>query len=161
MARMKVFLRYLIIFLIVYVVFDFFTYRYLVNSYKNIKTYEIVAESPKVKVKEAKATAVNGYIVAEVKNTTGEKIDKTNVKIDFYNKRGNNLGTKYVKLEDFNENETREFRINFRANNIIHFKVSFTDENVDAEIEEQAKELQETVNKWFPIVGLVTLICMT
>ncbi len=160
MARMKVFLRYLIIFVIVYFVLDFFTYRYLVNSYKNIKTYEIVAQKPEVKVKEAKSTPMNGYIVAEVKNTTGEKIDKTNVKIDLYNKRGNNLGTKYVKLEEFNENETREFRINFRANNIVHFEVTFTDENVDAEIEKQAKELQETVNKWYPLVGLVTLFCM-
>lgn len=160
MARMKVFLRYLIIFVIVYFVLDFFTYRYLVNSYKNIKTYEIVAEKPEVKVKEAKSTPMNGYIVAEVKNTTGEKIDKTNVKIDLYNKRGNNLGTKYVKLENFNENETREFRINFRANNIVHFEVTFTDENVDIEIEKQAKELQETVNKWLPFAGLVALFCM-
>ena len=160
MARMKVFLRYLIIFVIVYFVLDFFTYRYLVNSYKNIKTYEIIAESPEVKVKEAKATAMNGYIVAEVKNTTGEKIDKTNVKIDLYNKRGNNLGTKYVKLEDFNNNETREFRINFRAKSIVHFEVTFTDENVDIEIEKQAKELQETVNKWLPFAGLVALFCM-
>lgn len=160
MARMKTFLKYFIIFIILYFLFDFFTYRYLVNSYKNIKTYEIIAENPEVKIKEAKSTPMNGYIVAEVKNSTGEKIDKTNVKIDLYNKRGNNLGTKYVKLEDFNENETREFRINFRANNIVHFEVSFTDENVDIEIEKQAKELQETVNKWYPLVGLVTLFCM-
>lgn len=161
MARMKVFLSYLIIFIIAYVVFDFFTYRYLVNSYKNIKTYEIIAQSPEVKISEAKATAVNGYVKGTVKNTTGEKIDSTNIKIDLYNSRGSNLETKYCKIENFSEDETREFNINFRANNISHIEVSFTDEDVDAEIAKQAKELQETANKWIPFAGLVALICMT
>lgn len=160
MARMKVFLRYLIIFIIVYIVFDFFTYRYLVNSYKNIKTYEIVAETPEVKINEAKATAVNGYVKGTIKNTTGEKINSTNIKIDLYNSRGSNLETKYCKIENFPEDETREFNINFRASNISHVKISFTDENVDAEIEKQAEELQETANKWIPFAGLVALFCI-
>lgn len=161
MARMKVFFKYLIILLVVYVLVDFFTYRYLVNSYKNIKTYEIIQDSPDVTIKEAKATAVNGYIVADVKNTTGENIDMINLKIDLYNSRGNNIGTKYVKLENFNADETKEIRANFRASNVAHFKVSFIYEDVDAQIQQDSKELQETSNKWIPFVGLVTLICMT
>ncbi len=161
MARMKTFLKYLIIFIAIYVIFDFFTYRYLVNSYKNIKTYEIIKKSPEVKIEEAKATAVNGYVKGTVKNNTGAKIDKTNIKIDLYNSRGSNLGTKYIKLENFTANEVREFNINFRASNISHFEVSFTDENMDAEIQRQAEELKNTVNKWYPVVGLVGLICMT
>lgn len=159
MSRMKTFLKYLVVFIILYIVFDFFAYRYLVNSYKNIKTYEILSEQPDVIVKEAKATAVNGYVIAQIKNNTGVDIAKTNVKIDLYNSRGNILGTKYVKLENFNQNETREIKANFKASNIEHIKISFTDENVDAEIQKQAEELSNTVNKWFPIVGLVTLIC--
>lgn len=158
MARMKTFLKYLILFILLYIIFDFFTYKYLVNSYKNIKTYEIVAESPEVKIEEAKATAVNGYIKGTVKNTTGKNIEKTNIKIDLYNTRGSNLGTKYVKLDNFTQNELREFNINFKATNISHFEVSFTDENVDEDIEKQAEELKNTVNKWLPFAGLVTLI---
>ena len=160
MARIKVFLRYFIIFIVLYAVFDFFTYRYLVNSYKNIRTYEIIQESPSVTVKEAKATAVNGYVVAQVKNNTGEKINKTNIKLDLYNTRGNNIGTKYACIENFNQNETKEFKINFRASNVVHFEVSFTDENVDEEIRKQADELQETANKWIPFAGLVALFCI-
>ena len=160
MSRMKVFLRYLIVFLVLYVLVDFFTYRYLVNSYKNIKTYEIIEEQPSVTIQEARATAMNGYIVAQVKNNTGEDIEKTNVKIDLYNSRGNNLGTRYVKLENFSKDELREFKVNFRATNISHFEISFTDENVDAEIQKQAEELKNAVNKWYPLVGLVTLFCM-
>ncbi len=161
MKRMKTFLKYLIIFVIIYIVFDFFTYRYLVNAYKNIRTYEIIENSPSVEIKEAKATAVNGYIVAYVKNNTGANIDKTNVKIDLYNSRGNNVGTKYVKIENFNADELREFKANFKSTNVSHFKISFTNEDVEEEINEQARELQETVNKWIPIVGLVGLICAT
>ncbi len=161
MERMKVFLRYILILIIAYILFDFFTYRYLVNSYKNIKTYEIVVKSPEVKINEAKATAVNGYVKGTIKNTTGNKIDNTNIKIDLYNSRGLNLGTKYCKIENFSENEVREFNINFRANNISHIEISFTDEDVDENIREQAEELKNKVNKWIPIVGLVTLICST
>lgn len=160
MARMKTFLRYLIIFVAIYVIFDFFTYRYLVNSYKNIKTYEIVEKTPEIKIEEAKSTAVNGYVKGIVKNNTGEKINKTNIKIDLYNSRGSNLGTKYIKLENFSSNEVREFNINFKASNISYFEVSFTDEDMDAEIQKQAEELKNTVNKWYPIVGLVGLFCI-
>lgn len=161
MSRMKVFLRYLIIFIALYVIFDFFTYRYLVNSYKNIKTYEILAEQPQVTVKEAKATAVNGYVLTYIKNNTGKDIETTNLQIDLYNARGSLLATKYVKLENFVSGEIREVKSNFKASNIEHIKISFTDENVDAEIQKQAEELSNKVNKWFPIVGLVTLICIS
>ena len=161
MERMKTLLKYLVIFVIIYVIFDFFTYKYLVNAYKNIRTYEIIGDAPSVEIKEAKATAVNGNIVAYVKNNTGANIDKTNVKIDLYNSRGNNVGTKYVELKNFNVDEVREFKASFRATNVSHFEISFTDEDVEEEINEQAKELQETVNKWIPIVGLVGLICAT
>lgn len=160
MARLKVFFWYLVIFIIIYVIFDFFTYRYLVNSYKNIKSYEVVASSPEVKINEAKATAVNGYIKGNIKNTTGEDISKTNIKIDLYSKRGNNIGTRYEKIENLKDNQTIEFNLNFKANNVSHIKISFTDENVDEEIKEQAKELQEQANTWLPFINLVTLICL-
>lgn len=160
MARMKVFLRYLIIFILIYIIFDFFTYRYLVNSYKNIKTYEIAQKAPEVKINEAKATAVNGYVKGTIKNNTGEKIEFTNMKIDLYNSRGSNMETKYCKIENFEENQTVEFNVNFRASNISHIKVSFTNENVDEQINKEAEEFKNTVNKWIPIVGLVTLICL-
>ncbi len=161
MARMKVFLRYLIIFVLIYIIFDFFTYRYLVNSYKNIKSYEIVAKAPEVKIDEAKATAVNGYVKGTIQNNTGEKIKYTNMKIDLYNSRGSNLETKYCKIENLGNNQTIEFNVNFRANNISHIKVSFTNENVDEQINKEAEELKNTANRWIPFVGLVTLICLS
>ncbi len=160
MARMKVFLRYLIIFILIYIIFDFFTYKYLVNSYKNIKTYEIVEKAPEVKINEAKATAVNGYVKGTIKNNTGKKIESTNMKIDLYNSRGANLETKYCKIENLEDNQTAEFNVNFRAHNISHIKVSFTNENVDEQIDKEAEELKNTLNKWIPFVGLVTLICL-
>lgn len=160
MQRMNVFLKYLLVFIILYVLFDFLTYRYLVNSYKNIKTYEIVDKAPNVIINEAKATAVNGYIVGEVTNNTGVDIQRTNIKLDLYNTRGNNVGTTYLKLEDFKSNEIREFKLSFRGSNVSDIKISFTSENVDTQIEKETKELQETANKWFPFIGLVTLICI-
>lgn len=161
MSRMKTLFMYLLVFVLIYIIFDFFSYRYLVNSYKNIKTYEITAKSPEVKIEEAKATAVNGYVKLKVKNTTNRTIEKTNIQLDLYNSRGNKLGTKYAKIENFSEDQVREYQINFRATNITHIKVSFTDENVDEQIAKQAEELSQEINRWLPFAGLITLILTT
>lgn len=157
MARMKVFAKYLIIFVAIYFLFDFFAYRYLVNTYKNIKSYEITTNSPEVTIKEAKATAVNGYVVAQVTNNTGSNINKTYVKIDLYTARGNNVGTVYSKIENFEAGKTIEFRQNFKYNNVTQMKISFTNDDIDEKLEQQNKELNEKVNKWLPVVGLITL----
>lgn len=160
MARMKTFLRYLIIFVVVYFLFDFFAYRYLANTYKNIQTYEIEESNLKVTINEAKATAVNGYVNAKVKNETGEKIDKKYVRIDLYTAKGNNVGTQYVAIENLEPDVAIEFNQKFKAKNVKHIKIGFTDTNVDAEIERQTKELKENANKWLPFVGLATLIAI-
>lgn len=160
MARMKVFARYLIIFVAIYFLFDFFAYRYLVNTYKNIKSYEVTASAPEVTIKEAKATAVNGYVVAQVKNNTGAFITKKYVKIDLYTTRGNNVGTVYSKIENFEADKTVEIRQNFKCNNVTQIKISFTDDDVDKKLEQQNKELNEKVNKWLPVVGLVSLFAI-
>lgn len=159
MARMKFFLIWLSVFLAFYLFVDFMAYQYVVASYKNIKSYQILEDSPSVSISESKATGVNGYINGTVTNTTGKRIEKTNIKIDFYSRRGVLLGTNYVKLEYFNTNETREFNTTFRFRGVHDFKVSFTDEDVDAQIEEQAKELQAQTDKWLPFAGLLTVLC--
>ena len=52
-----------------------------------------------------------------------------------YSKRDVLLGTKYVKIEDFRKNETREYRMGFEFTDVNYCKVSMVD-NVDKEVTE-------------------------
>lgn len=119
----------------------------------------LFGKAPEFELQEAKATAVNGYIKGQIKNNTGKDIEKTNIKIDLYNKRGNNIATRYQKLENFKSNQTIEFNLNFRASNVSHFVLSFTDENIDAELAKEAEEFRGEANRWLPFIGLATLFC--
>ncbi len=52
-----------------------------------------------------------------------------------YSKRDVLLGTKYVKIEDFRKNETREFRMGFEFTDVNYCKVAMVD-NVDKDVTE-------------------------
>lgn len=102
-------------------------YLYIANLYKNITQYEILANSPEITILESKGTYINGYVLGTVKNDTGSDIDQKYIKIDFYNKSEHYMGTKDVKLSNFKNGETLEFKANFKYENIASYKVSFED----------------------------------
>ncbi len=51
-----------------------------------------------------------------------------------YSKRDVLLGTKYVKIEDFRKNETREFRMGFEFTDVNYCKVAMIDTINEEEI---------------------------
>jgi len=87
MKRMKTFFIYLLLFIAFYIFVSVMSYLFAKSSYSNIYSYEIATESPKVTIKESKATSTNGYIIGTVKNDTASTIEKINLKVDFYSKR--------------------------------------------------------------------------
>jgi hypothetical protein len=157
MSRLKTFLWYVILIALLYLFTDFVTFNFLTNSYKNIDSYEKLESSPEIVLVEAKATATNGYVNGQVKNTTNSLINATALKVDFYS-NGSYMGTNYVKIDNFKRNQTIEFNVTFRYKNVDHIKLGFTDEDVDAQIAKQAEEIKKTVNKWLPFAGMGALI---
>lgn len=151
MSRIKTLFTYLILFLLLYVIVDFLAYQYLISTYKNM-TYTISDTSLELQVMEAKATTVNGYVTGRVKNTYSKKINCIYLKIDLYSKRDIKLGTKYVKLEEFKVNETKEFRANFNLEGVEKCEFSYTLEDMSAKILEEEQKMNETINKWIPII---------
>ncbi|MDR0978828.1 MAG: FxLYD domain-containing protein [Lachnospiraceae bacterium] len=159
MDRLKTFLWYVILIALIYLFTDFVTFHFITNSYKNIDSYERIASSPEIILNEAKATAANGYVNGQIKNTTNSLINRTALKIDFYSD-GAYMGTNYVKIDNFKRNQTIEFNVTFRYKHIDHIKLGFTDEDVDAQIAKQAEEIKQTVNKWLPFAGVGALIAL-
>lgn len=84
-----------------------------------------------VTVSEAKATNMNGYIVLNVKNTTGKYIEKCCAKIELFTERGILASTKYVDVSKFEVNETRQFKIKFKGQEIGSYAVSLVEDAPD------------------------------
>ncbi|MCX4303196.1 MAG: hypothetical protein OSJ66_04220 [Clostridia bacterium] len=84
-----------------------------------------------VTVEEARATNVNGYLIVKVKNITGHYIDKCCAKIDLYTERNILAATKYVDISDFDVNQTKKFKINFKGNEIGSYAVSLQEDAPD------------------------------
>lgn len=84
-----------------------------------------------VTVEESKATNVNGYLVIKVKNTTGHYINKCCAKIELFTARDVLASTKYVDISNFDVNQTKKFKINFKGENIAHYAVSLQEDSPD------------------------------
>ena len=135
MARMKTFLIYLLVVVAVYFFVDFTSFAYIKTTYEDLTDFSINMENPKIKITEAKATYINGYIKGKLLNNEEYTLDKKYVKFEFFS--GNNvlLGKKYIKLENFMPNQEKDFEVRFNLENVKHYKVSLADnsENVSEE----------------------------
>ena len=127
---LKRFLQFGAIFIVLYFFLDFLTFAYIKTTYHPIEDYTIEINSPKIEITEAKATYINGYIKGNITNNTGEDIDVLYVKVNCYSERDNDLGTKFAKVENLKQGETRDFEIDFRFQEVKSFRVNVTKEAV-------------------------------
>lgn len=84
-----------------------------------------------VTVEDARATNMNGYLLIKVKNITGHYIDKCCAKIQLYTDRNVLAATKYVDISNFDVNQTKEFKINFKGNEIGSYAVTLQEDSPD------------------------------
>ncbi len=76
---------------------------------------------------EAKACNVNGYMSFNLKNTTGNFIDKCYVKVDLYNHQKLLADTEYMQVQGMQPDDTKPFNIKFKANHIEKFNISIVE----------------------------------
>ena len=138
MARMKTFLIYLLVVVAVYFFVDFTSFAYIKTTYEDLLDFSINMENPKIKITEAKATYINGYIKGNLLNNEEYTLDKKYVKFEFYSYNNILLGKKYVKLENFTPNKEKEFEVRFNLENVKSYKVSLADEQESISEEELA-----------------------
>lgn len=99
------------------------------SMYTPIPKFEVQVVSPAIKIEEAKATNVNGYVKGTVQNNTQEEINGKYIKFDFYNKKDEISGTEYIEIETLKANETKTYEVQFKYDNIEKFIVTVTDSN--------------------------------
>ena len=100
MKTMKFFRNLLILFIFIFIFVNIVSRLLLQSTYNKISELEVISENPLIEIIEAKANKVGGMLIAKITNNTGEVIDNQYIKLDFLSKYGNNLGTKYLKVNN-------------------------------------------------------------
>lgn len=126
MKRMKRFLHYLLMVVLFFILSEILIYISLNSVYDRIsrRNYDV----SQVSVSDAKATLVNGYVIGNIKNSEENNLNGKFLKIDFYSKMGNNLGTKYIAISGLKENQIKDFEVHFKLQDIESYAISIVDE---------------------------------
>ena len=69
------------------------------------------------------------------------------VKINFLSKKGNVILTKYLDIDELKAKETKNFTINFEAENIKSFNMSIVDEYIQEKSNAQLINLSDAENE--------------
>lgn len=103
------------------------------NSYEDIANVNIEQSQDGIQVTSTEATTNRrqGYLKGEIRNTSNQDISSKYMRIRSYSSGGNLLQTKYIKLENLQSGETRNFSARFTVGEINSFDVDYVDEMPD------------------------------
>lgn len=152
MKRLKTFLIYVLVIAAFWFLSDFLIYMAVNGSYEPIES-RVMVQLPNVNVSESKATYVNGYVKGNIYNNTNETINKY-LKIDLYSPRDVHLGTKYIKIENLEEQKTVDFEMWFKFSDVEYCVINMTDDISSATEEQFISE--ET--QFYLVVGALILL---
>ena len=137
MDRLKTFLKYAIWIVLFFILSEFLINVSLNATYKNIKRRD---DTKQVQIIQAQATLVNGRIKGTITNSEEDYLTGKYVRIDFYSKRDNKVGTKYIPIETTQATKTQEFNTYFELNEVTSYEVSIVEEKTVDEINFIEKE---------------------
>ena len=145
MNRMKTLIKYALWLVLFYIFSNLMIYLNIETTYQNIGRKDNL---PQVTVYQAQATKINGRIKGKIYNSAENKITNDYLRIDLYSERDNYLGSKYKEVSNMREDETREFEIYFKVQDVDYYEMSFTDEKGEGELPEMLKDLTREQVIW-------------
>lgn len=131
MKRMKTFFIYFLLFAGLYIVSTLLEHGLISSMYVDIKGNTYNNDQLTISVSNAKATNVNGYVKLNITNNSNEYIDSSYAKIDFIDEYDLNAITEYVTINNLAPGESKDYKINFRANKIEEYNICFVSELPD------------------------------
>lgn len=153
MKRMKTFLIYAVLVIIVILATDFIANIILETGYKPVK-YEITTTSPKISITQAETTNANGRIKGSVTNETTALIEGSFIKIELLSNIGNKLGTEYIQVGNLQPSESKEFEMKYRYSDVDNIVFSITNEKTEEILEYHT--LIEHAGTYYKIARLIT-----
>lgn len=130
MSTMKKFLKYLLLFIAVYIIVTLLTNLSTIDIARKFTNYEILSDTLKINVNECKTSRTKGTISGTVTNDTDNLISKIYLKVDGYNEKGNYLGSEYKEFVYVYPNDKYEFELSLNWNKIQKLELSIVDEKV-------------------------------
>jgi len=125
---MKKIFKYLILFIVMYIVVELFVYFLTKPYYKNMENYEILFKSPAIEISESKIAENKGYIKGNITNDTGNLMNNVTIIFDFYNDKDMRIGSQRETIKIFNATEKVDFDIKYEYKNVDKIKISFIKE---------------------------------
>lgn len=145
MDRMKTLSKY-VLWLILFFIFSEIMIKLNIEStYQNIGQKNNLEQ---ISIYQAQATKINGRIKGTINNKAENKIKNKYIKIDLYSERNIFLGSKYIDVSNMREDETRNFEIYFKVQDVDYFEMNFTDEKVEGELPEILQDLTKEEVMW-------------
>ena len=136
MSRLKTFGKYLLMFVAFYIFVTVVSIGFIKGTYETMEQKVYSSDEIQIEVDEAKST-----------NNSDSDIHSKYVKINFLSKKGNVILTKYLDIDELKAKETKNFTINFEAENIKLFNMSVVDEYIQEKSNVQLINLSDAENE--------------
>lgn len=152
MERMKTLFKYAL-WVVLFIIFSEFLINVGLNStYKKIERKDNIEQ---VNIYQAEATKVNGRIRGIITNSESEDLSGKYIRIQLFSVRDVFLGEKYIEIHQLEENETQNFELLFKAQDVNYYTVDIVDEKPETE------ELEIIPEEWTkPEIILATVVAM-
>ncbi|MBO6233606.1 MAG: hypothetical protein J6N78_06120 [Clostridia bacterium] len=151
MDKVKKYILYIVL-LVVFALFSNFLIAVGLNAnYKEIERKQ--DNLTQVEIYQAEATKVNGRIRGYI-NNKDNPVEQKYLKLDFYSARDVNMGSKYIEID--NKQEEMPFEAFFKLNNVSYYKVSLVNEkDPQGEIEFIPKDLKKSDIIFATMIALI------
>ena len=152
MERMKTLFKYAL-WVVLFIIFSEFLINVGLNStYKKIDRKDNIEQ---VNIYQAEATKVNGRIRGIMTNSESEDLSGKYIRIQLFSVRDVFLGEKYIEIHQLEENETQNFELLFKVQDVNYYTVDIVDEKPETE------ELEIIPEEWTkPEIILATVVAM-
>lgn len=138
MDRMKTFFKYAIWIILFFIFSEIMINLNIETTYQNIGKKNGLEQ---VNIYQAQATKINGRIKGIINNNSQNKIKNNYLRIDLYSERDNLLGSKYIDVSNIREDETREFEVYFKVQDVDYYDLKFIDQKEEGELPEMLTDL--------------------
>ena len=94
----------------------------------NFKPIELKSElSNQVSIEKAEATKVQARVYGYVQNSSENDISGKFIRVSVFNVNGENLETKFLKIENLGKNESKLFKVWFNKNEVKSYTIDIVD----------------------------------
>lgn len=145
MDRMKTLFKYVMWIVLFFIFSEIMINLNIETTYQKIERKD---NEKQVTIYQAQATKINGRIKGKIYNDSKNKITNNYLRIDLYSERDVLLGSKYIDISSMRDDETRDFEIYFKVQDVDYYEIKFTDEKQEGELPELLHDLTKGEVIW-------------